>query len=77
MKERLSTMNTNDLIQELQRLPVQERMYVTEKLLHSIRTQVNHNQMQEGAEALYQDYKNDRELTAFTNIDLDNFYEAG
>jgi hypothetical protein len=32
--------------------------------------------MTQAAESLYQDYKNDKELTAFTDIDLDNFYET-
>ena len=69
-------MNTKDLIQELERLPIQERMYVIERLLHSIRIQADLNQMQEAAETLYQDYKTDQELTALTDIDLDNFYET-
>jgi hypothetical protein len=27
-------------------------------------------------EALYDDYVNDKELTAFTSLDFDNFYET-
>lgn len=69
-------MTKNELIQELGRLPIHERLYVIERLLHSIRVQADQNQMQEAADTLYQDYKQDQEVTAFTDIDLDNFYET-
>lgn len=32
--------------------------------------------MEKAAAALLGDYKNDQELTAFTNLDFENFYEA-
>jgi len=32
--------------------------------------------MEIAAEALYEDYKDNKELTAFTNLDFENFYEA-
>ncbi len=33
-------------------------------------------QMQNAAEALYSDYKTDEELTIFTNLDFEDFYET-
>jgi hypothetical protein len=33
-------------------------------------------QMKLAARELYGDYKNDKELTAFTQLDLEDFYEA-
>ena len=36
----------------------------------------NKIQMQEAAEALYTEYANNKELTAFLAIDLDEFYET-
>jgi hypothetical protein len=32
--------------------------------------------MNMAAEALYSDYKTDKELTAFTDLDFERFYEA-
>ena len=34
------------------------------------------NKMALAASALYDDYANDRELTAFTSLDYENFYET-
>lgn len=69
-------MRTTEIIKELQRLPIQKRIYVIEKAIHSIRQQEESNQMKKAAETLNADYKNDTELTTFTNIDFDDFYEA-
>ena len=69
-------MRTNEIIKEIQRLPVQKRIYVIEKTIHSMRKQEDTNQMKKAADTLYSDYKSDKELTAFTNLDFENFYEA-
>lgn len=69
-------MKTNDLIREIQRLPISKRIYVVEKTIHSIRTQENKNQLKKAADSLYADYKTDKELTTFTDLDLEDFYEA-
>jgi hypothetical protein len=69
-------MRTNEIIKELQRLPLQKRIYVIEKAIQSIRQQENANQKKKAADTLYEDYKTDKELTAFTSIDFEDFYEA-
>ena len=69
-------MRTNDIIKEIQKLPVSKRIYVVEKTIHSIRTQDDKNIMEKAADALYSDYKSDTELTAFTNLDFVDFYET-
>ncbi len=69
-------MRTTDILKEIQRLPVSKRIYVVEKTIHSIRTQDDKNVMKKAADTLYADYKTDTELTAFTNLDLVDFYEA-
>lgn len=69
-------MRTNDIIKEIQRLPVSKRIYVVEKTIHSIRKQEDKNNIKKAADTLYADYKADNELTAFTNLDFENFYEA-
>ncbi len=60
-------MRTNEIIREIRRLPISKRIYVIEKTIHSIRTQEDKNVMREAADALFNDYKTDNELTAFTN----------
>ena len=69
-------MRTTDIIKELRRLPVNKRIYVIEKTIQSIRQQENSNQMTLAADRLANDYKSDKDLTAFTNIDFLDFYET-
>jgi len=38
--------------------------------------QEDSNQMSKAANLLMSDYKTDKELTAFTNLDYEDFYEA-
>jgi hypothetical protein len=69
-------MRTNEIIKEIQRLPIQKRIYVIEKTIHSLRKHEDTNQMKKAADTLYTDYKSDKELTAFTNLDFENFYDT-
>ncbi len=69
-------MNTDELLREIEKLPLHKRMYLVEKTLHTIRKTEDLNQMNLAAEALYSDYKTDKDLTAFTNIDFEDFYET-
>ena len=69
-------MRTSEIIQELQDLPFQKRIYVIEKVIQSIRKQETVNVMNVAAETLRSDYETDKELTAFTDLDFEHFYEA-
>lgn len=69
-------MRTNEIIKEIQRLPISKRIYVVEKTMHLIRTQEGKDVMKKAADELFSDYKADAELTAFTNLDFLDFYEA-
>lgn len=69
-------MRTNELIKEIQRLPIQKRIFVIEKSIHSLRQHEDTNQMKKAADALYSDYRSDEELVAFTNLDFEDFYET-
>jgi hypothetical protein len=57
-------------------LPVHQRIFIIEKATTSICEQEEREQMNNAVEELYSDYKKDKELTAFTYIDFENFYEA-
>ena len=69
-------MRTNEILKEIKRLPVKKRIYLIEKVIHSIRKQEDNDQMKKAVDDLYADYENDKELTAFTDIDFEDFYET-
>jgi hypothetical protein len=69
-------MRTNELIKEIKKMPIQKRIYLIEKTIHSIRENTDSDQMKKAAEKLLIDYKTDKELTAFTNLDFEDFYET-
>ena len=69
-------MRTIDIIQEIKRLPVSKQFYVVEETIKSIKKNEVKYQMELAANELYEDYLKDKELTAFTVLDFENFYEA-
>ncbi|MBK7231515.1 MAG: hypothetical protein IPH93_04455 [Saprospiraceae bacterium] len=69
-------MQTKDLILEIQRLPIAKRFYVVEETLKSIKNEEMQHQMELAVNELYEDYVNDKELTTFTSLDFENFYET-
>lgn len=69
-------MRTSELIKEIQRLPMQKRILVIEKTIHSIRNDENSIILKKAANALYAEYKTNKELTEFTNLDFESFYET-
>lgn len=69
-------MHTIDLLEEIQRLPLSQRFYVVEETLKSIKKEELQHLMELATNELYEDYANDKELTIFTSIDFDAFYET-
>lgn len=69
-------MGTKEIIREIKKLPIAERISVIEKTLKTVKADSIRHPMEQASEILYNDYKNDRELTAFTALDFDKFYEA-
>lgn len=69
-------MNTTEIIKQIEQLPVRKRMYVIEKTLHSIIKQEDKYQLEKASEALLPDYVSDVELTIFSNLDYEDFYET-
>jgi hypothetical protein len=67
-------MNTEEIIKEIQRLPISKRIYIIEKTIKSLRKKEEKKQMKDAADVLYDDYKNDEELTAFTKYFQDEVY---
>lgn len=68
-------MTTENLIRELDKLPLTEKLLVIERTLKSIRTE-EQKHLKKAVDTLYDDYKNDKELTALTQLDNEPFYET-
>ena len=69
-------METTTIIHEIQRLPFTKQIFIAEWILKSIRQRESKSQMEIASERLYKDYLNDKELTIFTNLDFESFYET-
>ncbi|MDX9770659.1 MAG: hypothetical protein RBT19_09860 [Tenuifilaceae bacterium] len=69
-------METRDIIRAIRKLPVSKRMLIVEKTLKTIRESETRKRMVNAAESLLDDYKNDKELIAFTQLDFEGFYET-
>ena len=69
-------MSTQEIINELNKLPLQDRLLIIEKTLEIIRSTELDQQLSNAAETMSSEYKSNKELTAFTTLDLEDFYEA-
>jgi hypothetical protein len=68
-------METAAIIHELDNLPTYKRMIIAEQIIRSIRLANQDRTLEMAADRLYDDYKNDKELTIFTQLDGEDFYE--
>jgi hypothetical protein len=69
-------METREIIRAIRKLPVSKRMLIVEKTLKTIRESETRKRMVKAAESLFEEYKNDKELIAFTQLDYEGFYET-
>lgn len=74
-----------DLMNEIAKLPLSERLQVVEQTVRDIQVEIQgagefsstaqkKQQMAEAAEALLGDYQSENELTAFTALDAEDFH---
>jgi len=76
-KDGKNKMETALIIKEIVKLPMRERFRIIEDTLKSIREETTTEKtLAEGARALLADYLADKELTAFTALDNEKFYET-
>jgi hypothetical protein len=68
-------MEVLEIIRNVNRLPLSQQMLVAERIIHSVRYR-EQSSLAEAAERLYEDYMTDKNLTVFTKLDCENFYEA-
>ncbi len=64
------------ILEEINKLPVEDKMYVVERTIKSIREKEIKEKMSKAVSELMEEYKSNKELTAFTKLDFENFYET-
>ncbi|MDR3133683.1 MAG: hypothetical protein LBU42_06630 [Prevotellaceae bacterium] len=67
-------MQTAALLNQIYQLPIYDRMLIVERTIHSMRTETG--ALENSAALMSAEYRNNKELTAFTQLDIENFYEA-
>lgn len=69
-------METTTIIKEIQKLPFSQKKEIAEWLIQTLKQRETKSQMEIAAEELSVDYETDNNLTKFTNLDIEDFYEA-
>ena len=70
-------MHSKTLLNEIKSLPVEERLYLIEQTLKTIRKKKPEKQViSKAAQLLKSEYINNKELTVFSGLDSEGFYEA-
>jgi len=64
------------IMNNIQQLPVTKQIYIAEWILKTIRKRENKSEMEIAADLLYNDYATNSELTSFTQLDFEHFYET-
>jgi len=67
-------MSTKEIISEIDKLPLQERLQLIEMILKKFRLSGIYDQVMLAAEELVNEYRKNKELTLFTQLDLENYY---
>ncbi|MDB4920026.1 hypothetical protein [Mucilaginibacter sp.] len=69
-------MGTSEIISEINKLPVSQRLTLIELTIKNIKQEERKQKLSIAAKKLHDDYVNDPELVAFSNLDFEDFYEA-
>jgi hypothetical protein len=68
-------MEVLEIIRSVNRLPLPQQMLIAERIIYSIR-QREQPSLKMAADCLYADYMTDENLTVFTKLDCEDFYET-
>jgi hypothetical protein len=68
-------METTEIMSKINRMPRRQRMFIAERIIHSVLAEDQNKRLKKAVDCLYDDYRTDKELTAFTQLDFENFYE--
>jgi hypothetical protein len=69
-------MSMQEILSEINRLPLQDRLLIIEKTLEVTRANESDQQLSAASDMMEAEYRSNKELTAFTSLDLEDFYEA-
>jgi hypothetical protein len=69
-------MGAAEILQKIAELSPAEKLFVIEKTFKDLLQLNVSQQMTIAAESMEHEYRTNSELTAFTNIDFEDFYEA-
>jgi len=69
-------METDYIIKKIDQLPIEQRILIIEKTLRSIREQEFADKMERAVNELKEEYETNKELTAFSDIDFEDFYDS-
>lgn len=67
--------STREIISGIKKLPYRERLKIIEVAIKTLE-ETDEARMEKAAKALSKEYETNKALTAFTDIDLDHFYET-
>jgi len=71
----MQKVETTDIIREISRLPVSQRLLIVENIVRSLRLE-QEQPLEKAPSKLYSDYLADKDLTVFTLLDSEQFYET-
>ena len=69
-------MSTAELLKEIDRLPLNEKLSLLEKAIKDILKHNYEQQMTIAANSLENEYKTNNDLIALSNLDFEDFYET-
>lgn len=69
-------MSTSEILDKISKLSPAEKLFIIEKTFKEFLHSNSVEQMTIAAETLENEYKTNQELTAFSSIDFEDFYEA-
>jgi len=67
-------MSTEELLKEIAKLTVKDKLLLVEETIKSVRNTSADN-IEKAVKIMIDEYKNDKELTALTALDFEDFYE--
>ena len=69
-------MSITEILNEINLLPPKEKIWLIQQTLKSLQDTTSRNELMIAADAMEEEYRTNKDLTVFTDIDFENFYEA-
>ena len=69
-------MSKAELLKEIDKMPLHEKRSLLERAIKDIIKQTNEKELSVAADSLEIEYKSNAELTVFSTLDIEDFYET-